>query len=929
MLASNTLTSAQSLADLLDRGQTLSMPKAMALIRDLAVEVSTLHRQGKSHGGIESAAVTLDEHFRPSLAGRRGEARRRDAWEWSPFSLRPPLPERLLTRFQGDLSWSPLATDRPSSDSSEAEVDPRRRDVYALAALLCRLVTGKSADAYLRSPRVKGSLPIPLQRLLDRALGGASGERIDDADRFLAALEHASTSGPAGSGATGETRAVPVPPGNGDEEAAALEVIEATPSCISGVDLARGGTDRKAALADDEPLPFKALGHYEIISRLGEGGMGEVYLGYERGLDRQVAIKVLPAKLARDADLIRRFRAEATAAAKLVHPNIIQIYYIGEDAGHHFFAMQHVDGMSLARLLSQGRRLSLDESLAIVDEVLSGLVAAHNLGFVHRDIKPANILLDRVHRRALLADFGLVKSLEESVMSKTSTGVVLGTVDYIAPEQGQGKDVDCRSDLYSLGVVMYQLLSGRLPFVARDSMAVIYQHVHEPLPPLTNFAPDLPAALTGVVEKLLAKNPDDRYQSAAEALADVRALRSGHPISTASPSAFGQSTLPGGRAGTASAPAGAAAPPVGAVGHGRRRFLAALAAMALPAAAGGFWFALTPSHKRPRWLGGLPESARMPGLIREFGNHPSELNGFALTPDEQLLIVADRTGKLHLWDFRMVEKRRDIRAHGGAVRRVIVTRDGKHAITASADQTLKLWDLANWKPVTQFNGHVDLVMSVAEVPGRDEIVSSSSDCTLIRWKRDRTGRKIMSYGAPVGDDDRPDLHAIDLASLEQHVSWIRNVVVLPSGDRIVSAGNDGAILVWDLDSGRVIDRLVGHPTVFMSLALSPDGDRILAGGYDKQISLWDLGKREIIHRLPHDSSTPATVAFAPEGRRAVSGGADGLIHLWDLATGRELYTIEGHEGTVSWAQFLADGRHVVTSGEDRAVRVWKLPPVAL
>ncbi len=136
----------------------------------------------------------------------------------------------------------------------------------------------------------------------------------------------------------------------------------------------------------------------------------------------------------------------------------------------------------------------MKNSLAIIDEVLSGLVAAHSLGFVHRDIKPGNILIDRQRRRALLADFGLVKSLEETASTRTSMGVVLGTADYISPEQGLGKTVDCRSDLYSTGVMLYQLLCARLPFIARESTAVIYQHVHEPPPPLRDVGPDVPAA---------------------------------------------------------------------------------------------------------------------------------------------------------------------------------------------------------------------------------------------------------------------------------------------------------------------------------------------------------------------------------------------------------------------------------------------------
>ena len=151
-----------------------------------------------------------------------------------------------------------------------------------------------------------------------------------------------------------------------------------------------------------------------------------------------MAIKVLPPDLARQPDFIRRFQAEATAAAKLIHPNIIQMFFFGEDAGHHFFGMQYVEGESLADLLARQKKLPVAETLAIVEQALAGLAAAHSQGMVHRDIKPGNILLDSRNRRALLADFGLVKSLESSGTGHTATGVIMGTVDYISPEQGRG-----------------------------------------------------------------------------------------------------------------------------------------------------------------------------------------------------------------------------------------------------------------------------------------------------------------------------------------------------------------------------------------------------------------------------------------------------------------------------------------------------------
>src|SRR5258708_416670 len=219
-----------------------------------------------------------------------------------------------------------------------------------------------------------------------------------------------------------------------------------------------GGVECGTTVALEDDLPFEQLGHFQVVTRIGRGGMGDVYLGYETALDRWVAIKVLNRELADVPQYVRLFRAEATAAAKLIHPHVIQVHFIGQDAGHHFFAMQYVDGISLARLLAR-RWLSVGEALCVAEQALAGLGAAHALGMVHRDIKPADIVLDEVHKRVLLADFGLVKSLEDAAFLE-STDTVVGTANYISPEQGNAEPVDVRSDLYSFGVVLCEWLPG-------------------------------------------------------------------------------------------------------------------------------------------------------------------------------------------------------------------------------------------------------------------------------------------------------------------------------------------------------------------------------------------------------------------------------------------------------------------------------------
>ena len=280
-----------------------------------------------------------------------------------------------------------------------------------------------------------------------------------------------------------------------------------------------------------ESLKSHTLGRYQLVRQIGAGSMGDVYEGYEPDLDRRVAIKVLPFDLAQQEDFIRRFRREASAAGSLTHPNIVSVHYFGEQRGQYFFVMQYVPGQSLAERLVKQPPLTLDEKLDIFEQCLMALAVAHRADLIHRDIKPANILLNSDTQQAMLADFGLVKSTS-SATRMTMTGVVLGTVDYLSPEQAVGRKLDGRADLYSLGVLMYQLLSGRLPFPSKTPAELTYQHAYETPPSLWQVAPNSPAPLVRIIERLMAKDPDGRYPIAEEVSADVRAYRRGESIST-------------------------------------------------------------------------------------------------------------------------------------------------------------------------------------------------------------------------------------------------------------------------------------------------------------------------------------------------------------------------------------------------------------
>lgn len=278
------------------------------------------------------------------------------------------------------------------------------------------------------------------------------------------------------------------------------------------------------------------FGPYKITEKLGEGGMAVVYKGYQQSLNRYVAIKVLRQELAQDEEFVARFRREALAVADLSHPNILHVYDAGFVQGMYYIVMAYVDGGSLRDLVCQGP-LETDYALSIAAQVADALHHAHQRGVVHRDVKPNNILLSR-DGRPLLSDFGIAKALHES-SGLTRTGMSIGTPEYMAPEQIQGQKVDGRTDIYALGIVLYEMLVGWSPFSSTTPVAALYKQVNEPPPPLRQANINIPPWLEAVVNRALAKSPQERYQQAsdfAEALRQRRMPeRTPVPIRTATP----------------------------------------------------------------------------------------------------------------------------------------------------------------------------------------------------------------------------------------------------------------------------------------------------------------------------------------------------------------------------------------------------------
>ncbi len=288
--------------------------------------------------------------------------------------------------------------------------------------------------------------------------------------------------------------------------------------------------------------PRRLGGRYELGSVLGRGGMAEVYVAQDTRLGRTVAVKTLRVDLARDPSFQARFRREAQSAASLNHPAIVAVYDTGEDyvdgVSIPYIVMEYVDGSTLRELLHSGRKLLPERSMEMCVGILQALEYSHRNGIVHRDIKPANVMLTRTGQVKVM-DFGIARAMGDSGMTMTQTAAVIGTAQYLSPEQAKGETVDARSDLYSTGCLLYELLTVRPPFVGDSPVAVAYQHVREEPQPPSAFDPEIAPAMDAIVMKALVKDPDYRYQSADEMRADIEACLDGQPVAAAAMGAGG------------------------------------------------------------------------------------------------------------------------------------------------------------------------------------------------------------------------------------------------------------------------------------------------------------------------------------------------------------------------------------------------------
>jgi serine/threonine protein kinase/WD40 repeat protein len=711
------------------------------------------------------------------------------------------------------------------------------------------------------------------------------------------------------------------------------------------------------------------LGKYRILKVLGQGGMGVVFQAEDLLLKRSVAIKAMLPTLGASASAAQRFLLEAQALAAVEHDHIVRIHEVASERGVPFLAMEFLRGEPLDVRLERERRLPILEVVRIGKEIAEGLAAAHERGLVHRDIKPGNIWLEANHGdRAKILDFGLARSLADPT-HLTRSGMVLGTPAYMAPEQADGQQVGHRGDLFSLGGVLYRMLTGALPFPGETNMAILKALASQEPLPLAHWRGDVPGPLADLVMHLLQKDPGRRPASAAAVAESLQALEK--KLLREQELLAGMETL--------ISPAQKEPAPVK-----RSRLPVLLGALLVLAGLVGLGL----------WAGGVFRVPTEQGdLVLESDDEDfafSSVKGGGATledrkakrtyrikvvrqgQDRYQLEVLDRDADLvfHTDTFTVkrgdkvalsawferkkdvvgpVHREADIRApafrHPGTVFRAVFSPDATLLATTDGSPEVRIWDAAT--------GRLRFVLR--EAKGVNDVAFSKDGKFLAIAVQDTEAR--------IWDLQKREV----VHTFKRHTAHIRCVGFNPKGDRLVTGGNDKTVRVWDIAEEKQLFDIEG-PEQFLVAEFSPDGKKIVTSSANNQAHVWDAetGNKlssfqgKIFHwiQCSHfdaegnrvlccgaeddtvwvwDANTGKTVlkiptcrtfhaAFSPDGKRIASCGEtnkpdESSVRLWDAQTG-ELERPLNCPGKVHWVAFSADGSRLATAGEDGRIRLW-------
>jgi WD40 repeat protein len=647
-----------------------------------------------------------------------------------------------------------------------------------------------------------------------------------------------------------------------------------------------------------------------VVGELGRGGMGVVYEAEDPLLERRVALKLLAPALADCPAAAQRFVREARAAARLGHPNVVAVHEVGDHGGTPYLVMELVPGGSAQALLDARGRLGWREATRLAADACRGLAAAHAAGLIHRDLKPSNLMLGR-DGAVKLADFGLAKALDQATLSPATDRQVLGTPHYMSPEQCRSEPLDARGDVYALGATYYALLTGAPPFTEGSALAVMFAQCARPLPDPRAACPDIPEPCAAVLSRAMAKEPSQRYPSAAALLADLEALLAGG--APASPA----ETLPRPRV----------APPR----LGRRAALAAGGAAVL-SLLGGFVAldaarnsAARPSAKAdpdgPAPDGLRADPADLPPFLEVGGPAAYRALAFARHRDLLACAVADEDGTVVLWDLAANRRRSFTAGHNRSLPSesftLAISPNGQTLAHNRLDgPTLTTWDTASGERRRHRPLSDPFIPSIRELAFAPEPADNRTLALAVHLRNNPDAGNVVLRDTASGKT---------IARFHGPRPQASCVAFSPDG-KLLAAGGDALVKVWDVASGR--ERFPGAFAVgakIRSVSFSHDGRLLAAGGLEPPnkavVKVWDVeaaGERPAPRGLLFGEAlvafSPAEPVLAACARRSV---------LWDAAAGEELASLNHKmRAEVRGLAFSGTGRVLALSGSDQRVHLF-------
>ena len=712
-------------------------------------------------------------------------------------------------------------------------------------------------------------------------------------------------------------------------------------------------TQPLAAAAAAVSLPV--VPGYTTLSELGRGGMGVVYLARQEQLKRLVALKMILSGSLAGAEEVTRFKREAESAARLSHPNIVQVYEVGEHNGLPFFSLEYVDGGSLAGKLD-GAPMAPREAAALMEALAQAVHHAHQHGIIHRDLKPANILLRRKSEspnpksetrtegcgsgfgfeisdlEPKVTDFGLAKQLDQD-SSQTRTGAIVGTPSYMAPEQarGRGSAIGTATDVYALGAILYELLGGRPPFRGATVMDTLEQVCLQEPVPLTRLQLSCPRDLETICLKCLSKETEKRYGSAEALAADLSRFLRGEPI---------------------------LARPVGSAERlwkwaRRRPAVAALAATTLLTAVVAFglvtwkWLESDAAKRRAEQALGAEEAARRDEATQRqraetalgesrrsqyFTNLAFASQAWSTNDvGKSLALLGACPRDLRHWEWHYAlrlcrEELRTLRT-GERVNCVGFSGDGKRLAAGGGGKfdgrpcAVRIYDPSRLASPILLKGHTAAITAVAFFPGGQRLASASVQVdqrAVALEKKFRFRGEVIVWDCKTG---KP------LLTLPEDYG---NVAVSPDGRFLGSSGLDGAVRLRDAADGAVAWSSEKFDGVIGCVTFSPDGRFLAAvntslaadGTVASEVHIWEVRAHKLVNTFRVEQAEVSNLAFSPDGRRLAWSGSGGRAEICGVADGRTLQTLRGHIAAVGGLAFSAAGKRLATGSADRSVKVW-------